>query len=108
MEQLPDAGRDWEAIERSPDFRELSERRRRIVTPLLAVFVVWYGTFLVLAGYARDFMGESVYRGLTVGYLFALSLIPMTWAIAWTYIRAANTQLEPLSERTRAEAGERP
>ena len=106
MEQYPRAERDWHAIEESPEFRELSERRRRIVTPLLAVFVVWYGAFLALAGYARDFMGESIYRGITVGYLFALSLIPMTWGIAWTYIRAANRELEPLSERARAEVGE--
>jgi uncharacterized membrane protein (DUF485 family) len=106
MQHAHDNGRNWDAIERSPEFRELSERRRRIVTPLLAVFIGWYGAFLVLTAYARDFMGESIYRGITVGYLFALSLIPMTWAIAWTYIRAANRQLEPLSERARGEAGE--
>jgi uncharacterized membrane protein (DUF485 family) len=100
--------RDWAAIEGSPDFQELSARRRRLVTPLLAVFVLWFGGFLVLAAYARDFMGESIYRGLTVGYVLALSLIPMTWAIAWIYIRAANERLEPLAERTRAEAGDRP
>jgi uncharacterized membrane protein (DUF485 family) len=100
------AGRDWQAIESSPEFRELTARRRRIVAPLLAVFVVWFGGFLILTGYARGFMGESVYRGLTVGYLFAISLIPMTWAIAWIYIRAANAQLEPLAERARDQAGE--
>jgi uncharacterized membrane protein (DUF485 family) len=106
MQNAQDNERDWQAIEDSPEFRELSERRRRIVTPLLVVFVGWYGAFLVLTAYARDLMGESIYRGITVGYLFALSLIPMTWAIAWTYIRAANRRLEPLSERARAEAGE--
>jgi uncharacterized membrane protein (DUF485 family) len=103
MEHRRGAERDWEAIESSPDFRELSARRRRLVTPLLTVFVVWFGGFLVLTAYARGFMGESIYRGLTVGYVLAVSLIPMTWAIAWTYIRAANAQLEPLSERTRAD-----
>jgi uncharacterized membrane protein (DUF485 family) len=92
---------DWEEIERSRDFDELAANRRRIVLPLLAVFVVWYGVFLLCTAYARDFMAESVYRGLTIGYLFAISLIPMTWAIAWIYIKRANQQLEPLSERVR-------
>jgi uncharacterized membrane protein (DUF485 family) len=88
---------NWEAIESSPEFQELSARRRKLVTPLLAVFVVWYGGFLILTAYAHSFMGESIYRGITVGYVFAVSLIPMTWAIAWIYIRRAN-ELEPLRE----------
>src|SRR3954471_17054884 len=91
--------RDWDAIERSPDFQELSGRRRKLVTPLLAVFVVWYGGFLILTAYAHSFMGGSIYRGFPVGYLLALSLIPMTWAIAWIYIRGANRDLQPLSDR---------
>jgi uncharacterized membrane protein (DUF485 family) len=90
--------RDWEAIERSDRFHDLTTSRRRLVAPLLAVFVVWYGTFLICTAYARGFMGESVYRGITVGYLFAISLIPMTWAIAWIYIRRANEELEPIRE----------
>jgi uncharacterized membrane protein (DUF485 family) len=63
------------------------------------VFAVWYGTFLVLAAYARDFMGESIYRGFTVGYLLALSQIAMAWVLAWIYIRAATSRIEPLRER---------
>jgi uncharacterized membrane protein (DUF485 family) len=94
---------NWEAIESSPEFQELSARRRKLVTPLLAVFVVWYGGFLILTAYAHSFMGESIYRGITVGYLLALSLIPMTWAIAWLYIRGANRDLQPLSDRMEGE-----
>jgi uncharacterized membrane protein (DUF485 family) len=99
MQESHAAGRDWEAIEQSPDFQELSAKRRKLVVPLLAVFVLWYGTFLVLTAYAHSFMGESIYRGITIGYVLALSLIPMTWAIAWIYIRGANRTLDPLSER---------
>jgi uncharacterized membrane protein (DUF485 family) len=99
MQDSHAAERDWDAIEQSPDFQELSAKRRKLVTPLLAVFVLWYGTFLVLTAYAHSFMGESIYRGITVGYVLALTLIPMTWAIAWIYIRGANRTLDPLSER---------
>ena len=99
-------GRDWRAIEEAHEFQELQAQRRRVVVPLGVVFVGWYGLFLVLTGYARDFMGESIYRGFTIGYAFAISLIPMTWAIAWIYIRAANEKLQPLADRA-AESDER-
>ena len=91
-------GTDWRAVEESPELEQLTESRRRVVIPLLAVFVVWYGGFLILTAYAHSFMGKSIYRGFTVGYALALSLIVMTWLLAWLYIRAANTRLEPLRD----------
>jgi uncharacterized membrane protein (DUF485 family) len=105
-EMAGDGQRDWHAIEDSPEFGELTAARRKVVAPLLAVFVLYYGTFLVLVAYAHGLMGSTVYRGITVGYVYAVTLIPMTWAIAWIYIKASNDRLEPLAERARAE--ERP
>ena len=46
-------------------------------------------------------MGESIYRGFTVGYLVALSLIAMTWLLAWLYIRVSNRQHTALQVRSR-------
>ena len=88
-------GRDWDAVERSEAFRELTKARRRLVAAGLTVFAVWYGAFLICAAYARHFMAQSIYRGFTVAYAFALSLILMTWLVAWLYVRAARTQLDP-------------
>jgi uncharacterized membrane protein (DUF485 family) len=62
-------------VQDSAEFAELAARRRRLTVALMAVFVVWYGAFLVLAACARHFMGKSIYRGFTVGYLVALSLM---------------------------------
>lgn len=92
-------GSDWEAVEGSAEFGELASARRRLVVPLLAVFVVWFGGYLLLTAYAHSFMGESIYRGFTVGYLLALSQIAMAWILAWIYIRAASGRIEPLRER---------
>ena len=64
---------DWQAVERSPEFEELVRRRRRFVVPATVFFLAWYLGFILLAGYAPDFMGESVYQGLTVGYTLALT-----------------------------------
>ena len=98
--------RDWEAIERSDRFHELTTSRRRLVVPLFAVFVVWFGGYLLLTAYAHDFMGKSIYSGFTVGYLLAISQIAMAWLLAWIYIRGATRTLEPLRERRRVDPEE--
>jgi uncharacterized membrane protein (DUF485 family) len=92
-------GSDWQAVEESAEFEQLTTARRRLVTPLLAVFTVWFGGYLLLTAYAHHFMGESIYRGFTVGYLLALSQIAMAWILAWIYITRATSRIEPLRER---------
>lgn len=89
----------WEHIERSEEFRALVARRRRFVVPALAVWAAWFGTFLVLCAFGRDFMGQSIYEGFTVDYAWALSLIALTWVIAWLYLRMSTRSLEPLTEQ---------
>jgi len=90
---------DWIAAERSPEFRELLAKRRRFVIPATAFFLTWYLGFIALAGYAPDFMGESVYEGFTVGYALALSQFVMTWVLGWMYVRKADREFDPLAER---------
>ena len=90
---------DWVAAERSPEFQELVTRRRRFVVPCTIFFLSWYFGFVILAGYAPDFMGESVYEGLTVGYVLALSQFVMVWGLGWWYLRKADNEFDPLAER---------
>jgi uncharacterized membrane protein (DUF485 family) len=97
---------DWQQVEDSPEFERLTTARRRLVTPLLAVWVVWFGGYLLLTAYAHGFMGESIYRGFTVGYLLALSQIAMAWILAWIYIRKATSTIEPLRKQATGEQGE--
>jgi uncharacterized membrane protein (DUF485 family) len=90
---------DWTAAERSAEFQELVRRRRRFVVPATVFFLGWYLGFILLAGYAPDFMGESVYEGLTVGYVLAFSQFVMVWALTWAYIRRADKVFDPLAAR---------
>src|SRR5919199_6971437 len=83
---------DWERAERSPEFRELVAAKRRFVVPATVFFLAWYLGFILLAGYAEDFMGESVYEGFTVGYLLALSQFVMVWGLGWWYLRKADRE----------------
>jgi uncharacterized membrane protein (DUF485 family) len=91
---------DWVAAERSPEFRELVKRKRSFVVPATVFFLSWYFGFIILTGYAPDFMGrEFITDGLTVGYVLALSQFVMAWTLAVMYLRRADRQFDPLAER---------
>jgi uncharacterized membrane protein (DUF485 family) len=93
---------DWQAVERSPEFRELVRRKKAFVVPATIFFLAWYFGFIVLAGYAPDFMGrEFLTDGLTVGYVLALSQFVMTWVLGWMYLRKADRTFDPLAARAR-------
>jgi uncharacterized membrane protein (DUF485 family) len=102
--QSPDI--DWIAAERSPEFQELVKKRRAFVLPATAFFLAWYFGFVILAGYAPDFMGESVYEGLTVGYLLALSQFVMVWVLGFMYLKRADRDFDPLARKAAARAVE--
>ena len=87
---------DWEAIERSPEFQELIRRRRAIVVPATIFYLAWYMGFILLCGYAKDFMSESVYEGLTVGYCLALTQFLMVFGLGILYLRRSGRVLDPL------------
>lgn len=102
----PDPSPDWEAIERSPEFQELVAAKRRFIVPATVFFLAWYLLFVALCGYAPDFMGESVYEGLTVGYVWALSQFVMVGVLGYAYLHRARTVFDPLADRV-AEQAER-
>jgi uncharacterized membrane protein (DUF485 family) len=96
--QRPDI--DWVAAERSPEFQELVKKRRAFVLPATVFFLSWYFGFIILAGYAPDFMGrEFLTDGVTVGYVLALSQFVMTWVLGWLYVRRATRVFDPLAAR---------
>ncbi len=91
---------DWVAAERSPEFRELIKRKKAFVVPATIFFLSWFFGFIILAGYAPDFMGrEFLTDGLTVGYAFALTQFLMVWGLGWLYLRKADRVFDPLAER---------
>jgi uncharacterized membrane protein (DUF485 family) len=97
---------DWEAIERSPEFQELVTTRRRFVIPCTVFFLAWYMAFILVCAYAPDFMGESVYEGLTVGYVYALTQFVMVFTLGLLYLRKSDRVFDPLAERAIASYSE--
>src|ERR1041385_7519370 len=96
---------DWEAIERSPEFQELVTRRRSFVLPATIFFLAYYMAFILLAGYAEDFMASSVYEGLTVGYVLALTQFVMVFVLGIMYLRKSDHEYDPLAKKVVDMAG---
>jgi uncharacterized membrane protein (DUF485 family) len=90
---------DWAAIEQEPEFQELVRARRSFVIPGTIFFLSWYMGFIVLCALAPDFMGESVYEGLTVGYVLALTQFLMVLVLGLMYLRKSDNQFDPLAEK---------
>lgn len=91
---------DWDAAERSSEFRELIRRKKAFVLPATIFFLTWYFGFIILAGYAPDFMGEEfLFDGFTIGYALALTQFLMTWVLGAMYLRKASNEFDPLAER---------
>jgi uncharacterized membrane protein (DUF485 family) len=97
---------DWEGIERSPEFQELVRRRRSFVVPATIFFLSYYMAFILLCGYAEDFMAESLYEGLTVGYTLALTQFVMVLVLGIWYLRKADREYDPLAQKVVDMAGE--
>ena len=98
---------DWKRIEQSAEFQELITRRKRFVLPATIFFLVFYMAFILLAGYAEDFMAERVYEGLTVGYTLALTQFVMVFALGLMYLKRADRDYDPLAQKVVDMAKER-
>jgi uncharacterized membrane protein (DUF485 family) len=97
---------DWEGIEESPEFQELVTKRRSFVLPATIFFLSYYMAFILLAGYAADFMNERIYEGLTVGYVLALSQFVMVLVLGLMYLKRADRDYDPLAQKVVDLAGE--
>ena len=74
--------------------------------PATIFFLTYYMAFILLAGYAEDFMGSSVYEGLTVGYCLALTQFVMVLVLGLMYLKRADRDYDPLADKVVALAGE--
>jgi uncharacterized membrane protein (DUF485 family) len=98
----PAKGRiDYIAEENSPRFRELKRTHRSFVFPLSAFFLVWYFVYVLLAGWAKDFMAQPVIGDINMGLLIGLGQFVTTLIITLWYVSFANSRLDPKSAAIR-------
>jgi uncharacterized membrane protein (DUF485 family) len=91
------------AAQSSPEFAGLRRSFRAFVLPTTIAFLVWYLLYVVLSVYARGFMDTKVVGHINIAFVFGLLQFISTFAIAWAYSRYARRNLDPVSERIRAE-----
>ncbi len=94
---------DYPAIQASPEFRELKKRHRGFVFPVLGLALVWYFAYVLLAGYAPEFMSTPVFGHVNVGLLIGLGQVATTFIVTMLYVWYANKKLDPIAEEIRDE-----
>ncbi|MEV4888023.1 DUF485 domain-containing protein [Nonomuraea sp. NPDC050547] len=96
----------YERVQQSSEFQELKRRFRAWTFPMTVAFLVWYLLYVVLSGWARDFMGIQVLGNINVGLILGLLQFVSTFLIAWAYSRHAEKKLDPLADKLRHEVEE--
>jgi uncharacterized membrane protein (DUF485 family) len=97
----------YEEVQRSSEFQDLKRRFRRWTFPMTAAFMVWYLLYVVMSGWARDFMAIKLFGEINVGLIFGLLQFVTTFGIAWAYSRHMEKVLDPISDKLRHEVEEK-
>ncbi|HYN92781.1 MAG TPA: DUF485 domain-containing protein [Pilimelia sp.] len=100
VDPVPDRYRE---VQRSAEFVGLRKALRGFVFPMTAAFFLWYALYVILSAYARGFMGVKLIGNINVALVFGLLQFVSTFAIAWLYARYADKNLDPVSDRLRAQ-----
>jgi uncharacterized membrane protein (DUF485 family) len=96
---------DFAAVQSSPRFQTLRRRHRSFVFPVLALALVWYLVYVLLAGYVPEFMATPVVGRINVGLLIGLGQVVTTFVITMLYVSYANRRLDPIAAEIRSENG---
>jgi uncharacterized membrane protein (DUF485 family) len=99
---MADSPIDWEAIERSPDFRALVSSRRRFVLLWGGTAVALCAAFVVVAYLAPDVLGDAL------GWVVGVSLIVLTWIVSFAYLRRSDRVWDPMEQRIVTSSREAP
>lgn len=79
----------------SEEFLALRRKHRSFVLPVTAVCLLWYLSYVLLAGYAPEFMAQPVFGRVNVGILLGLAQVVTTFAVTMAYVSYANRHLDP-------------
>jgi uncharacterized membrane protein (DUF485 family) len=97
---------DWEAIERLPEFQELARGRARFAWIAGGLGIGYGALYVVLAATAHDLMRTSLGGAFSLGFAGGVSLVLVTWAITYAYMRRSRLVWGPMEVRVRELARE--
>ncbi|WP_054949823.1 DUF485 domain-containing protein [Numidum massiliense] len=79
----------WEKIATSNEFKALERSKARFIWPIVVVFILFYLSLPLMAGYVKPLMNTFVVGNITFGYAFATSQFFVAWLLAFLYVARA-------------------
>lgn len=79
----------YSKIARSREFHKLRSSKMLFIWPVVILFLLYYFTLPLMAGYARPLMGSFVVGNITFGYLYGILFYFVAWGLAFWYVRKA-------------------
>lgn len=76
-------------IARSEEFKKFKRAKVMFIWPIVILFLLYYLTLPLMAGYARPLMGSFVTGNITFGYLYGVLFYFVAWGLAFLYVRKA-------------------
>ena len=95
---------EWVRVERTPAFREYSQKRKVFLISATIFFLVFFFVFVFLAAFTTVLNSKAV-GPLTWAYIYGLAQFAMTWILMHIYVGQAN-KWDGLVDRARHEVAE--
>lgn len=92
----------YDQIANSEEFKQLRRSKMMFVWPVVLIFIAYYLTLPILAGYAKPLMNSFVVGNVTFGYLYGMLYYIVAWALAFWYVAKAkqfDEQAKALKEK---------
>lgn len=79
----------YSEIARSKEFHKLKQAKMLFIWPVVILFLLYYLSLPLMAGYAKSLMGSYVFGYITFGYLYGVLFYFVAWGLAFWYVRKA-------------------
>jgi len=90
---------DWEAVERSADFRALVASRRRFIVRAGTTMMGLALVYIIVAAVAPDVLAAALGGSIRLGWVAGCALLIATWLVCLAYVRRSDREWEPLAQR---------
>ena len=97
-------GDRYQAVYDSAEFKDLRRRSNRFIGWTAAAFYGWWLLVIMLAAFVPGFFATSIGGPMNIGLVVLMISFALVLAVSTLSLRHARTQLDPLSDRIRADA----
>lgn len=87
-EDLRDKKIDYEAVEKSSQFKRFLDNKKKFIVPFTVFFLIFYFTLPVLTSYTT-FLNTPVFGDISWVWIFAFAQFVMVWVLCTIYVRKA-------------------